>query len=230
MKKKLIEAIKAKFVGIDDNTAKRLALRAIEKSESITNDDEVSAAVEAITLSDVLKSVNDFSADEAIKKYEEKYGLEKGEKKAVKPEEKPEQKPEEKAKVPEDQMSALTALFAEFKKDLTEKLQTVSNDVAAMKSGRITETRRAQLDSLLKDLKDSQKKPYGRIQVDKMTDDEFGAFLSEVKEEVNDIVAENRASGASVTPALGGKHTPSGPVKEATPAELDTLVSKFPSL
>ena len=233
MKKKLIEAIKAKFVGIDDNTSKRLALRAIEKSESITNDDEVAAAVEAITLSDVLKSVNDFSADEAIKRYEEKYNLEKGEKKAVNPKEpakKSEGDPGVGPKNPEDPMESFKKLFSDFQKDVTTKLQAVSDDVAAMKSGRITETRKAQLDALLKDLKDYQKKPYGRIQVDKMSDDEFGSFLSEVKEEVNDIVAENRASGASVTPALGGKHSPSGPAKEATPAEIDALVSKFPSL
>lgn len=235
MKKKLIEAIKAKFVGIDDNTAKRLAQRAIDKSEAITNDDEVAAAVEAITLSDVLKSVTDFSADEAVKRYEEKYSLEKGEKKKnPEPEPEPEPKPAppkpaEPDKPKEDsQLEAFKAMFAEFQKGFNQKLEAISNDVSAMKSGRITETRKARLDSLLKDLKDYQKKPYGRIQVDKMSDSEFDEFLSEVKEEVNDIVAENRASGGIVTPAIGGgQHLPSGPVKEASDAEIQALVDKF---
>lgn len=235
MKKKLIAAIQAKFVGIDDNTAERLAKRILTKSEAITNDDEVAVAVEAITLSDVLKSVNDFSADEAVKRYEEKYGLEKGVKKEnPKPEEKPDVKPEEKEKEqqqqPADPMVAFKEMLSAFSKELNQKLQTVSDDVAAMKSGRITEGRRAKLADAIKDLKDSQKKPYGRIKVDGMTDDEFNDFLSEVKEEVNDIISENRASGGVITPALGGKHTPSGPVKEATDAEIQALVDKFPSL
>lgn len=233
MKKKLIAAIQAKFVGIDDNTAERLAKRILTKSEAITNDDEVQVAVDAITLSDVLKSVNDFSADEAVKRYEEKYGLEKGVKKEnPKPEEKPEVKPEEK-KEPNpapDPMAAFKELFSAFSKEMTEKIKSVSDDVAAIKTGRISEGRRAKLADAIKDLKDSQKKPYGRIKVDGMTDDEFNDFLSEVKEEVNDIISENRASGGVITPALGGKHTPSGPVKEATDAEIQALVDKFPSL
>lgn len=236
MKKKLIAAIQAKFVGIDDNTAERLAKRILAKSEAITNDDEVQVAVDAITLSDVLKSVNDFSADEAVKRYEEKYGLEKGVKKETpKPEEpKPEVKPEEKKDTPPaekpDPMAAFKEMFSAFQKELNQKLQTVSDDVAAMKTGRIAEGRKAKLADAIKDLKDSQKKPYGRIKVDGMTDDEFNDFLSEVKEEVNDIISENRASGGVITPALGGKHTPSGPVKEATDAEIQALVDKFPSL
>jgi len=234
MKKKLIEAIKAKFVGIDDNTAKRLAQRAIDKSEAITNDDEVAAAVEAISLSDVLKSVNDFSADEAVKRYEEKYNLEKGEKKKTpepepNPEPAPQPKPADPPKPKEgDQLEAFKAMFAEFQKGFNQKLEAISNDVSAMKTGRISETRKAKLDTILKDLKDYQKKPYGRIQVDKMSDTEFDDFLSEVKEEVNDIVAENRASGGVVTPAIGGgQHLPSGPVKEASDAEIQALVDKF---
>lgn len=234
MKKKLIAAIQAKFVGIDDNTAERLAKRILAKSESITTDDEVTVAVDAITLSDVLKSVNDFSADEAVKRYEEKYGLEKGVKKETpKPEEqKPEVKPEEKKKEDPapDPMAAFKEMFTAFSKELNQKLQTVSDDVAAMKSGRITEGRKAKLADAIKDLKDYQKKPYGRIKVDGMTEDEFNEFLSEVKEEVSDIISENRASGGVVTPALGGGHTPTGPVKEATDAEIQALVDKFPSL
>jgi len=233
MKKKLIAAIQAKFVGIDDNTAERLAKRLLAKSEAITNDDEVAVAVEAITLSDVLKSVNDFSADEAVKRYEEKYGLEKGVKKETpKPDEKPDVKPDEKKDEPEkpDPMAAFKELFNAFSKEMSEKIKSVSDDVAAIKTGRISEGRRAKLAEAIKDLKDSQKKPYGRIKVDGMTDDEFNDFLSEVKEEVSDIISENRASGGIVTPALGGGHAPSGPVKEATDAEIQALVDKFPSL
>ena len=235
MKKKLIEAIKAKFVGIDDNTAERLAKRTIQKGEPITNDDEVQVAVDAISLSDVLKSVTDFSADDAIKKYEEKYGLNKGEKKTDpnNPPEPPKPeppKPNDDGNKEPDVMKAVKELFSAFQNEISQKLQTVSNDVAAMKSGRISETRRARLNELLKDLKETQKKPYGRIDVEKMTDEDFDNFLTEVKEEVGEIISENRASSGIITPPFGGRHEPTGPVKEASEAEINALVDKFPSL
>lgn len=236
MKKKLIEAIKAKFVGIDENTAKRLAERAIAKSENgISTDDEVTVAVEAISLSDVLKSVNDFSADDAIKKYEEKYGLEKGEKKNP-VEQKPnktetiEQKPVEQKPVEQKPEDAFKELLAEFKKSMADEFKTVKEELNAMKSGKISENRRAKLDAALKELKDFQKKPYGRIDLSKMSDDEFDSFMTEVKEEVGDMIAENRASESKVTPLFGGgarQNQQNGDTKEASKEEIDALVGKF---
>lgn len=243
MKKKLIEAIKAKFVGIDDNTAKRLAERAIAKNEAITNDDEVAAAVEAITLSDVLKSVNDFSADEAVKRYEEKYNLEKGVKKSN-PDDEPNKDKgkdgdkgadkgadgDDKDKPKDNPAESFKALLDEFKKSMAGEFEAIKNDLSAMKSGKISENRKAKLEEAIKNLKDTQKKPYGRIDLSKMSEDEFESFMTEVKEEVNDIIAENRASGSSVTPPFGGRHQESGRssgTKEASKEELDELVGKF---
>lgn len=237
MKKKLIDAIKAKFVGIDENTAKRLAERAIAKSENgISSDDEVTVAVEAITLADVLKSVNDFSADDAIKKYEEKYGLEKGEKKnpvepkpnEPKPNEPKPNEPKPSEPKPED---AFKEMLAEFKKSMADEFKTVKEELNAMKSGKISETRRAKLDAALKDLKDFQKKPYGRIDLSKMSNDEFDTFMTEVKEEVGDMIADNRASESHVSPLFGGgnrqNNSDNGKVKEASKEEIDALVGKF---
>ena len=155
-------------------------------------------------------------------------------KETPKPEDpKPDPKPEEKKDNPPekpDLMAAMKEMFSAFSKEMNQKFQTVSDEVSAIKTGRISEGRKAKLADAIKDLKDSQKKPYGRIKVDSMTDDEFDNFLSEVKEEVSDIISENRASGGVITPALGGRHAPSGPVKEATDAEIQALVDKFPSL
>lgn len=242
MKKKLIDAIKAKFVGIDENTAKRLAERAIAKSENgISSDDEVTVAVEAITLADVLKSVNDFSADDAIKKYEEKYGLEKGEKKDKdtdkdkdkdkdKSTDSDKDKDKDKDKNP-DQSEAFKALLTEFKNSMANEFNAIKGELTALKSGKISETRRAKLDAALKDLKDFQKKPYGRIDLSKMSDDEFDTFMTEVKEEVGDMIADNRASESHVSPLFGGgnrqNNNGNSKVKEASKEEIDALVGKF---
>lgn len=232
MKKKLTEAIKAKFVGIDDNTASRLADRALKKGEPITTDDEVADAVEAITLSDVLKSVSDFSSDEATRKYEAKYGLKNGvpEKAEVKEEKKEEMKKEEggKQETAPDPLAELKALFSSSLKDLTGKIEAINSDIATIRTGKISETRKAKLDQITKGLRESQKKAYSRIPLDKMSEDEFDTFITDVTEEVNDIIAENKANGSVVSAPLGGRHLETGgSPKEATTAELDTLVSKF---
>lgn len=231
MKKKLTEAIKAKFVGIDDNTAIRLADRALKKGEPITTDDEVAAAVEAITLSDVLKSVSDFSSDEATRKYEAKYGLKNGvpEKEEVKEEKKEkEPAPKEAPAKEEDPLAELKALFANSLKDLTGKIEAINTDIASIRTGKISETRKAKLDQITKGLRESQKKAYARIPLDKMSEDEFDSFLSDVTEEVNDIIAEDKATGSVVTAPLGVRHHDGGgSQKEATTAELDTLMGKF---
>ena len=232
MKKKLTEAIKAKFVGIDDNTATRLADRALRKGEPITTDDEVAAAVEAITLSDVLKSVSDFSADDATRKYETKYGLKNGvpEKKETeeeKPEKKPAEKTEEPAKAP-DPMAEMKALFEKFSKEMAGKINAINTDIASIRTGKITETRKARIEQAIKGLRDSQKKAYSRIPVDKMSDEEFDNLLTEVAEEVNDIIADNKASGSIVSAPFGVNHHGGNPDgKEATKDEIDALVGKF---
>ena len=227
MKKKLIDAIKAKFVGIDENTAGRLAERAIKKGDPITSDDEVASAVEAITLSDVLKSVSDFSADDATRKYESKYGLKDGapvkrETETPKPEEKPTEKPKEEV----NPLDAIKASFAEMLKGLNGKIDALGTDIAAIKTGKLTENRKAKIDAVIAPLRDSQKKAYGRISIDKMTDEDFENLLSEIQEEVNDIAAENKAAGSVINAPLGGRHiAPTS--KEASKEEMDALVDKF---
>lgn len=230
MKKKLTEAIKAKFVGIDDNTASRLADRAFRKGEPITTDDEVAAAVEAITLTDVMKSVSDFSSDEAIRKYEAKYGLKGGEpvqkEEIQKPAEK-EVKKETKEESKDDPMETLKASFSEMFKAFDKKLDSLGTEISAIKTGKLTESRKAKIDSIIKPLRESQKKAYARIAVDKMSDDDFEGLLNEIQEEVNDIAAENKANGSIVTAPLGGTHLPPSSGKEATKDEMDALVGKF---
>ena len=232
MKKNLIEAIKAKFVGIDDNTADRLAQRLIRKGDPITNEDEVAAAVATITLADVLKSVSDFSADDAKKRYETKYGLKDG----VPVKKEDDDDPDgggtdpQKKKDPqgaEDPLKEAKAAFAEMLKGFSSKLETMGADIAAIKTGKLTETRKSRVEQIVKDLRDSQKKSYLRYPFDKMSDEEFDNHLTEVQTEVNEILAEDKAAGSVVSAPLGVRHEPAGKVKEATKDEMDTLLGKF---
>lgn len=235
MKKKLIEAIKAKFVGIDDGTATRLAERTIRKGEPITSDDEVTAAVDAITLSDVLKSVSDFSADDATRKYESRFNLKDG-----KPISSPDPEPKAGAPAPgkaepkegeptEDKAAEnkVIAMFQGMLKGLTERIDTLGSDISALRQEKVDTQRRTRLEEAIKDLREIQKKAYMRIPLKDLSNEDFETLLTEVKEEVGDIVAENKATGAVVSTPLGVSHAPSAPAKEATSEELNALAEKF---
>ena len=127
----------------------------------------------------------------------------------------------------EDPMTALKAMFAETLKSLDKKLDSLGSEVSAIKTGKLTENRKAKIDAIIAPLRESQKKAYSRIAVDKMSDDDFEGLLNEIQEEVNDIASENKADGSVITAPLGGKHTPPSGGKEASKEEMDALVGKF---
>lgn len=79
MKKKLLEALKTKFVGIDEAVLERMAAK---KAENVTDENQITAIADGITIQDVVKSYGDYRANEAnissINNYEEKHGLKDG--------------------------------------------------------------------------------------------------------------------------------------------------------
>lgn len=79
MKKKLLEALKTKFVGIDEAILERFAAKRVE---NVTDESQITAIVDGITIQDVIKSYGDYRANEAasssVSNYEEKHGLKDG--------------------------------------------------------------------------------------------------------------------------------------------------------
>lgn len=79
MKKKLLEALKTKFMGIDEAVLERMATK---RAEGLTDESKITAIVDGITIQDVVKSYGDYRANEAaassVSNYEEKHGLKDG--------------------------------------------------------------------------------------------------------------------------------------------------------
>lgn len=79
MKKKLLEALKTKFVGVDEAILERMATK---KAEGVTDESQITGIVDGINFQDVVKSYGDYRANEAnvssVKNYEEKHGLKDG--------------------------------------------------------------------------------------------------------------------------------------------------------
>lgn len=79
MKKKLLDALKTKFMGIDEAVLERMATK---RAEGLTDESKITAIVDGITIQDVVKSYGDYRANEAaassVSNYEEKHGLKDG--------------------------------------------------------------------------------------------------------------------------------------------------------
>ncbi|MCH3993038.1 MAG: hypothetical protein LKH27_08110 [Prevotella sp.] len=112
---KILAALKTKFVGVDDAVLQRIATN---KSQGVTDEKQITAIVDGIKISDVLKSYGDYRADDAqktaVQNYETKYNIKDG-KAIVDPKKKPvvktpnatPPKPEDKPDVSEQISTAL---------------------------------------------------------------------------------------------------------------------------
>lgn len=219
MRKELLEALKTKFPGVSDAILNRI----VEKlAKTVTSSEQVATAVEGVTFQQILESYGDSRATEsaqtAVKNYEKQYSLKDG----VKVEEKTEKEidPE---KGGDDEVKTLLKSLVESNKEL-------KAEITAIKSGKVTETRKQQLTAITAKLPENLRKGYDRISVDSLSDDEFTTLLGEVTTEVEGIVAQEKSKGAvfgrpTVTGKAGG--TGSGNNQEATEAEAQAVVDKL---
>lgn len=217
MKATILNLLKTKFIGVADNILEGIAEKA---SKTITTEDAAKTYVEELTFQNILESYADKRVGEATKtaisNYEKKYGLKDGEKVGTgepgdpKPKPQPQPKPE-----PDD--------VPQWAKDLREANRKLSEELAAMKQGKTTETRAAKLNDLIKGLTATQQKAYKRIDVSSMTDEAYDQLMKEVGEEVKQLETENRASAAlGGKPAFAAGSTPKD--GEASDEEVDRLM------
>lgn len=216
MKQKLIEALVTKF-GIDAKMVEGIAERL---SKTVTTDEEVATAVEGVTFQHVLESYADKRANDAsetarknaIKKYETQYNLKDG--KPIEPEPEPEPKgapkpaepskpsqPTTEPKKKEDEVPQYVKDILEQNKALAASVKSLTDKVAGFEKKSLTTSRREQLDKAIASLTDKQRKPYSRIALDGMTDDEFSAFLEEVSSDAAAMVKENNDTKAALEAA-----------------------------
>lgn len=212
MKKKILDALKAKFEGVSESILDRVATSLAKK---VTSEDDVETIVGGVTFQQVLESYADSrsteAANSAVANYEKKHNLKDG-----KPAEAGGPKPD--PKKDDDDTPA-------WAKALIEQNDRLQKEVNAMKSGKVVESRRAQMDEVLKGLSASQKKAYARMNLESGTDEEFANVLEEIKGEVAAIQKETKTKGAAFGAPFNGE---SGPVKgEPSKEDVDAIVNSF---
>ncbi|MDR0385388.1 MAG: hypothetical protein LBH60_04865 [Prevotellaceae bacterium] len=203
MKILILNALKAKFVGVGENILNRIAEKL---AKTITKEDDVAAAVEAVTFQQVIDSESDRRATEAsqtaVTNYEKRHSLKDG-----KPVGGGEQGKEYEPNGKEDDTPAWAKAIIESNKTLGEKL-------SALEGEKVTTSRKQKLDAVISKLPNNLQKPYARISLKDMTDDEFNTFIIETTTEVEDLAADFAAKGSVLKTPMGGGATKKEPSKE----------------
>jgi len=222
MKDKLLALLKTKFTGVSE----ALLIRMAEKlAKTVTQEDQTDAAVEAVTIQQIIEAESDRRVTEAVKtaqktaiqNYETTHGLKDGLKVQLggAPKEEPIQ-PNTGAKA-ELTLEAITAAITAANKPLLER-------ISAIETGKVSETRKQKLETVISKLPETLRKPYVRIPLTDMSEDDFETFITETTTEVENMSAELSSKGAVFTPpAGGGKPQGNAPTKE----EVEKLVSQL---
>lgn len=195
MKKTILDALKAKFVGVSEAILDRVATKL---ARTVVTVEQVAPAVEGVTIQQVIDSYGDSRATEAqqtaVHNYESKYGLKDGQKidgggsgqqtttTTVQTETPP---------------AAGGDIAAQIAAAVSAAVKPLTDEIVALKTGRVTETRRQQLNAVIGKLTDENvRKAYGRTPIENLSDEEFTTLLGEVTTEVEGICSATAAKGA----------------------------------
>ncbi len=191
MFQEILNSLKAKFTGVSDAVLSRIAKNL---AKTATTAEQVKTAVDGVTLQQVIDGYADSRATEAaqtaVHGYETKYGLKDG------------------AKVdntggaptPPNPTTPPTGGNAdqtpEWAKALLEQNKALSERIAKMEGASITSTRKQQISSIVAKLPETLRKPYERISLDTLSNEEFSTLVTDITTEVDGIASDINAKGA----------------------------------
>lgn len=185
MNQKILEALKEKFTGASDDVLVRLANKIGKK---ITTEEDISPAVEKITLQELIDSEADRRATEAqktaIQNYEKKYKLKDG----MKYEDSEEMNSKDVQEIKED--------TPEWAKQIIEANSKLAERLNAFESNKISTERKQKLQDIVDKLPDQLKKPYSRVAVDTLNEEQFAGLLAEIEGEVDSLFSDFNQKGA----------------------------------
>ena len=196
MKEKILAALKAKFTGVNANILGRIADML---AKTVTAEDQVSTAVEGVTQDfiDVIEGYGDQRATDAQKtavaNYERRHNLKDGEKIDNGGGDQQNASQTQQTTTPPaggaETVPAWAQALIDSNKQLTERLNKMDGE-------RTTATRKQQLADVVAKLPENLRKPYERISVDALTDEEFTTLVGEVTTEVEGLLSDITTKGA----------------------------------
>lgn len=230
MKQKLIELLATKF-GVGAKVVEGIADKL---SKTVSTDEEATTAIEGVTFQQVLESYADKRANEAsetarknaIKTYETQYGLKDGKPTKTEGQEPPKQEPPKPQEAGNEVPQYVKDLQTSNASMLT-LIKELQGSISSLRTEKRVESRQSVLKKEISALTEAQQKPYSRIALDAMSDDDFDTFMEETRNNVAAIKKDNDAAKAAQgnpRPFVGNMPA-SG--KKATDAELDNVVKQI---
>jgi hypothetical protein len=197
MKQKILDALKLKFEGVSETILNRIADK---MAKTVTAEDAVQGAVDAVTFQQVIDAEADRRATEAtqtaVTHYEKKHSLKEG-----KPVQGGGQGTQTEPAKKEGDNNEETPSWA---KVLIESNKTLGEKLAALEGEKVTASRKQKLDAIIEKLPENLRKPYGRINLKDFSDEDFDTFITETTTEVEGIVSDLATQGSVITPPRKG--------------------------
>lgn len=220
MKAKLIEALRAKFEGVQDAILGRVADKLISGGKVKTEGD-IANAVAGVSFQQVLENYGDSRADEAqksaVKNYENKYKIKDGQPVSEGNETKGQAGSSTEAgggaaatgaaatgnegSSAQDATQAMLQQILDNQKKINDRLDGIDRE-------KTTNSRQAQLAEILKNAPQSVRSRYEK-DFARMTfkdDDEFGSWLTELTPDIEQMSVDLTAKGGIVGRPKGGAH------------------------
>lgn len=227
MKVQILDALKAKFVGVSEAILSRIADKIAKTAKTM---EEVTAAVEGVTFQQVLESYGDSRATEAqqtaVVNYEKKHGLKDGlkiEEGGGKPNPKTKEGAGENGGKDDDLAAKISAAVAEAVKPLSEKLAVLEGEKTA-------NSRKSALDKVLgtapEKIRQRYEKDFARMTF--KDDEDFNAWIGEITPDVEAIASDFSAKGGVVGRPKGGSAgtgTKENPYLKARIAEREAVTA-----
>ena len=214
MRKEILDALKAKFPGVSDSILGRIADKL---AKTATTAEQVTTAVEGVTIQQVIESYGDSRGTEAsntarenaVKDYESRYGLKDG------------VKVTNNTNNGGEQPTGGSATNPTGGDETPAWAKTLLERIGRLETSKTTETRKQQLNAIIGKLPETTRKAYERLPLDKYSDEEFTTMLGEVTTEVEGIVDETQARGGVFgKPSATGGTTQQTELTEAQKAAI----------
>jgi len=209
MKQKILEALKAKFLGVSETILNRYADKL---AKTVTTEEAVTTAVEGVTIQNLIDSYADSRATEAtqtaVVNYEKKHSLKEG--KPVQP-----QQPQE-VELPDDTPAWAKAIITQNK--------TLSDKIAKIESGNTVNSRkdvlkkRITIEGVPESVINKALKDFERMNIE--NDEDFEAFATETETTFKELAQQHTDLNLSAFPRPGGSIPGGEPKKEAVVQDI----------
>jgi small-conductance mechanosensitive channel len=240
MKKEILEALSTKFEGVD---AKVLGRVAEKLASTVKSEDDIQAAVDGVTLQQIIKSEGDRRVNEAVlsttKKLKEKYHLEDDD---------PENPDKQKGADDDDKddknvlgktLDALTKdgdkgkskfdpAISKMLQGIMDSQKKLTDEILSLKQEKTGNIRKAKLAEILKDAPEKIQKRYetdfGRMSF--KDDDDFSAWCEEITPDIQDLSNTIIAKGAVTHSPKAGLKTDQTKVDPSVKARAEKIAAK----